>query len=153
MVKKAASHPLFSATLLVLQHIHTLWPILRKVDRFPVPPKTFIYCLTSSISRQFCVCVAHCKSRIADLFQRADKLVKVCCSSSQYVPWYQALLEEYSYNVLRNLRFATFAWFSSAITVVSIFFFRSQKGNCILELLTGFLYEDASFHIKTISKF
>lgn len=124
MVKKAASHPLFSATLLVLQHIRThTHPLAhpRKVDRFPVPPKTFIYCLTSSISRQFCVCVAHCKSRIADLFQSADKLVKVCCSSSQYVPWYQALLEEYSYNVLRNLRFATFAWFASAITVVSIF--------------------------------
>ena len=42
-----------------LTHTHPL----TKLDRFPVPPKTIKR--TSSILRQFCVCVAHSTSRIA----------------------------------------------------------------------------------------
>lgn len=44
-------------------HSHTHTHPLTKLDRFPVPPKTIKR--TSSILRQFCVCVAHSTNRIA----------------------------------------------------------------------------------------
>ena len=107
-------------------HIHPL----RKVDRFLVSPKTFK--LTSSILCQFCVCVAHSTSLIADLFKvlrnrwkhyfnfpsliyhdevfksRSGFEIAICLISAKCLLWSQALIEKYLKNVHRHFRLIIF---------------------------------------------
>ena len=112
------------------RHTHTQIHPLRKVDRFLVSPKTFK--LTSSILRQFCVCVAHSTSLIADLFKvlrnrwkhyfnfpsliyhdevfksRSGFEIAICLISAKCLLWSQALIEEYLKNVHRHFRLIIF---------------------------------------------
>ena len=116
--------------LQIVSHTHTQIHPLRKVDRFLVSPKTFK--LTSSILRQFCVCVAHSTSLIADLFKvlrnrwkhyfnfpsliyhdevfksRSGFEIAICLISAKCLLWSQALIEEYLKNVHRHFRLIIF---------------------------------------------
>ena len=108
-------------------HIHPL----RNVDRFLVwQIKTFK--LTSSILCQFCVCVAHSTSLIADLFKvlrnrwkhyfnfpsliyhdevfksRSGFEIAICLISAKCLLWSQALIEKYLKNVHRHFRLIIF---------------------------------------------